>query len=263
MNAELVGWSLIGVGFLGSLVAGLCTGVGALLIFLRSEWSERSQALMLAFAAGVMLAASIFSLILPAVEIVSARGRGPVESALEVSAGLLLGAMTVWLFNLVIPHEHFVKGPEGRPTIHLGKNWLFILAITLHNIPEGMSVGISFGGGLESGIPMTLGIGIQNFPEGLAVAAALISDGFSRQRAFWIATLTGLIEPIGGIVGAVAINFSQSLLPWGLSFAGGAMLYVIFAEILPETHRGGVERATTLSLAIGFVIMMLLDVSLG
>jgi len=263
MTAELAGWSLVGFGALGSTLAGLGTGVGALLIFIRSQWSQRSQILMLSFAAGVMLAASFFSLLLPALQLVLERTSHTALSLAEVAGGLALGALTIWAFNLWVPHEHFIKGPEGRATFHLGRNWLFILAITLHNFPEGMSVGVSFGGGLERGIPVMIGIGIQNLPEGLAVAAALVSDGFSRKRAFWVATLTGLIEPVGGLVGALAMNLSASLLPWGLSFAGGAMLYVIFAEILPETHRGGLERDTTFSLTVGFVIMMILDILLG
>lgn len=264
MTADpLASWELVGLGFLGSLVAGLCTSVGAFFIFGRRKWSQRSQGRMLSFAAGVMLAASIFSLLLPALELISLREARPFLAIGEVSAGLTLGVLVIWAFNLWVPHEHFVKGPEGRATIHLGRNWLFILAITLHNFPEGMSVGIAFGGGLESGLPVMFGIGIQNVPEGLAVAAALLSDGFSRGRAFWIATLTGLIEPVGGLIGALAVSFSSALLPWGLSFAAGAMLYVIFAEIIPETHRAGAERETTFSLLVGFVIMMILDVSLG
>lgn len=253
----------LGLGVLGSLVAGLGTCVGALLIFARSSWSRSSQAVMLAFAAGVMLAASIFSLLLPALALVRARGASDLLALVEVIAGLGLGALVVWAGNLWIPHEHFVKGPEGRATFHLGRNWLFILAITLHNFPEGMSVGIAFGGGAERGIPVMTGIGIQNIPEGLAVAAALVGDGFRRGRAFWIATLTGLVEPIGGLFGALAVAPGAALLPWGLSFAGGAMLYVIFAEVLPETHPRGFERATTLSLIVGFLVMMGLDVTLG
>lgn len=263
MTAETVGWNLVGFGALGSLVAGLCTGVGALLVFVRSKWSQRSQLVMLAFAAGVMLAAAIFSLLLPALDLVSERASSSFAAVAEVAAGLGLGALTIGTFNLWVPHEHFVKGPEGRAKIDLGRNWLFILAITLHNFPEGMSVGISFGGGLERGIPVMIGIGIQNLPEGLAVAAALIGDGFARQRAFWIAMFTGLIEPIGGLVGAFTMHLGATLLPWGLSFAGGAMLYVILVEILPETHGRGIERSTTASLTVGFVLMMVLDVLLG
>jgi len=263
VTANLGDFHLVLYGALGSLVAGLGTGVGAIFILLRSEWSGRSQVKMLAFAAGVMLAASIFSLLLPALDLVGQRSESVVAIAAEVAAGLGLGALAVWAGNRWIPHEHFIKGPEGHATFNLGRNWLFIMAIALHNLPEGMSVGIAFGGGPERGIPVMLGIGIQNLPEGLAVAAALVSDGFDRKRAFWMATVTGLREPVGGAVGALAIALGHVLLPWGLSFAGGAMLYVIFAEVLPETHRAGRERAATRSLVIGFVVMMALGLTLG
>lgn len=263
IGAEGTPWVLIGAGALGSLISGLATGLGALLIFFRAEWSERSQIVMLAFAAGVMLAASIFSLLLPGYELMLERGDGRFAASLETAAGLSLGALAIYASNLLIPHEHFIKGPEGRATIHLGRHWLFILAITLHNLPEGMSVGVAFGGGVERGFPVMLGIGTQNIPEGLAVAAALVGDGFSRWHAFKIAMLTGLVEPIGGLIGALLTSPSDSLLPWGLFFAGGAMIYVIFAEVIPETHRNGAERVTTISLLGGFLLMMILDLSLG
>lgn len=264
MFASAISWDLLAYGALGSLAAGLCTGVGALVILMRARWSGRSQVTMLAFAAGVMLAASFFSLLLPAVDLVTERrGATGLAAFAEVAAGLGLGVAAVWAANRWIPHEHFFKGPEGGAGLHLGRNWLFILAITLHNFPEGMSVGVAFGGGLERGIPVMVGIGIQNLPEGLAVAAALVSDGFSRGRAFWLAMLTGLVEPLGGLVGAFAMAISDVLLPWGLAFAGGAMLYVIFAEVLPETHRAGGERGATLSLVVGFILMMALDLTLG
>lgn len=263
MGGQGIAWDLIGFGVLGSLISGLATGLGALLILFRSEWSERSQIVMLSFAAGVMLAASIFSLLLPGYELILERGAGRFAASLETALGLSVGAIAIYLSNLLIPHEHFIKGREGRPTIELGRHWLFILAITLHNIPEGMSVGVAFGGGVERGVPVMLGIGTQNIPEGLAVAAALVGDGFSRWRAFLIALLTGLVEPLGGLVGTLATAPSDVLLPWGFFFAGGAMLYVIFAEVIPETHPSGAERATTLSLMAGFLLMMVLDLSLG
>jgi len=263
MTASLGDLNVILLGTLGSLAAGMGTALGAVFILLRPQWSHRSQVEMLAFAAGVMLAASIFSLLLPAIEIVAARTESVAALVAEVTAGLGLGALAVWAGNRWIPHEDFIKGPEGQATLHLGRHWLFVMAIALHNLPEGMSVGIAFGGGPDHGIPVALGIGLQNLPEGLAVAAALVADGFERRRAFWLATLTGLLEPLGGFVGALAMALGDVLLPWGLAFAGGAMLYVIFAEVLPETHSGGRERAATLSLVIGFVSMMALDLTLG
>ena len=251
-------------GLLGSLFAGLMTGVGALPVLGRGRWGDTSQALMLALAAGVMLGATVFSLVVPALDVVTARTGSELQAALVVSAGIALGALAIWVLDAALPHEHFVKGPEGSTRMFdLGRNWLFILAITLHNFPEGMSVGVAYGDAASTGLAVTLGIGLQNLPEGLAVAAALVGDGFSRGRAFALALLTGLAEPLGGLIGAVAVGFSDALLPWGLAFAGGAMLFVISSEVIPETHRAGVEKLATFALVIGFVVMMLLDVTLG
>lgn len=250
-------------GFVGSLLAGLGTGLGAVLVFARQKWGDRAQVIMLSVAAGVMLGATVFSLIVPAL---AAAAQGPSDelgAALIVSAGISLGAVSIWLVHRVVPHEHFSKGHEGHGGIRLGRNWLFILAITLHNFPEGMSVGVAFGSDVRTGIAVMLGIGLQNLPEGLAVAAALISDGFERGRAFRIALSTGLVEPVGGLFGAAAMSVSHALLPWGLAFAGGAMLFVISGEVIPETHRKGVEHVATFCLVLGFVVMMLLDVTLG
>lgn len=252
-------------GFLGSLVAGLGTAVGALPIFLRARWSQIAQTLMLALAAGVMLGATVFSLLIPALEVVVARTGSETRAALIASGGIALGAVAMSLIHARVPHEHFIKGPEheGAGVIRLGRNWLFVLAITLHNFPEGMSVGVAYGGGFESGVALTIGIGLQNLPEGLAVAAALIGDGFSRRSAFRIAALTGMVEPVGGLLGAFAVGVSDTLLPWGLTFAAGAMLFVISGEIIPETHRSGNAQRATFSLVIGFILMMMLDVTLG
>lgn len=258
------GGSVVALGLLGSLLAGACTSLGALPIFFRSTWSERAQSIMLAAAAGIMLGATVFSLLVPGIEIASTRTDSTTLGVLVVSVGFLLGALAIWGMHALVPHEHFVRGVDGRaPTINLGRNWLFVLAIALHNFPEGMSVGVAFGGGLEAGIPVALGIGLQNLPEGLAVAAALMADGASRQRAFWVASATGAVEPLGGLLGAWAVATSAALLPWGLAFAAGAMFFVIFGEIVPETHREGEERTATVSVVLGFVVMMILDVALG
>jgi zinc transporter, ZIP family len=254
---------LVLVGFLGSLLAGLGTALGALPILLRAQWSQIAQALMLALAAGVMLGATVFSLLVPALEVVVARTGSETHAALVASGGIALGALTIWWIHARVPHEHFIKGRECHSGIRLGRNWLFVLAITLHNFPEGMSVGVAYGADFDAGMAVTIGIGLQNLPEGLAVAAALIRDGFSRGRAFWISALTGLVEPVGGLLGAFAVGLSDTLLPWGLTFAAGAMLFVISGEIIPETHRDGVEQRATFSLVMGFILMMMLDVTLG
>jgi ZIP family zinc transporter len=224
------------------------------LLLVRSV-SKRVQNALLGFAAGVMLAASFFSLILPALE----TGAGPAV----VGAGILLGATCLWGLDLLIPHEHFVKGRQGPQADSLRRIWLFVIAITLHNIPEGLAVGVGFGtGNTATGFPLAFGIGLQNMPEGLAVAVALYRVGYSRAKAVGIALATGLVEPLGDLAGVIAVSLAAPL-PWGLAFAAGAMMLVVSNEIIPETHRSGLEKAASVGLMLGFVIMLYLDVSLS
>lgn len=257
--------SSILAGFLGSLIAGLATGVGALPVLAIRRISDQAQDVMLGFAAGVMLAASFFSLILPALEIAEGQGAGGKLGAVcLVIAGILLGAASLWALNRYIPHEHFILGREGPDTKHIKRIWLFVMAITLHNFPEGLAVGVSFGGDdFGRGVAVATGIGLQNMPEGLAVAVALLGLHYTRWQAFLVALLTGLAEPIGGLLGVVAVTWAGSLLPWGLAYAAGAMIFVISDEIIPETHRRGFEHLGTIGLMIGLVVMMFLDVMLS
>lgn len=256
--------SIVLWGLLASLGAGLMTGAGALpVLFGRSPdriWNDR----MLGFAAGVMLAASFFSLLLPGIAAAEAMHGSRLVAALIAAAGVVLGSAAVAFLNEALPHEHFFQGREGVDSAEFARIWLFVLAITIHNFPEGMAVGIGFGGGdVTNGMALATGIGMQNAPEGLAVAVALRGLGYGRLHAFGIALLTGLIEPVGGLLGVVAIHVSEPLLPWGLAFAAGAMIYVISHEIIPETHRHGHQNAATAGLTAGLVLMMVLDVSLG
>ncbi|MBX6324176.1 MAG: ZIP family metal transporter [Rhodospirillaceae bacterium] len=246
------------------MVAGLATSLGALPIFLGASRRRPAEVLMLASAAGVMLGATVFSLILPALALNASHAGPGWPAALLTGAGILLGALAIWGLHAAIPHQHFVKGREGAAASGLSRQWLFVLAITLHNVPEGLSVGVAYGTrDIGDGLSITLGIGLQNLPEGLAVAAAAASEGLGRWRAFAIASLTGLVEPAGGLVGAAAVSLSDRVLPWALAGAAGAMLYVVSGEVIPETHRSGRETGATLSLVAGFVLMMLLDVGLG
>jgi len=226
--------------------------------------SRAGRDLSLGFAAGVMLSASFFSLIIPALDAAELRfGSGAAPAAI-VCVAILLGMGAVALMNEKLPHEHFRTGREGPEVASLRRVWLFIIAVTIHNFPEGLAVGVGFGAdGLSGGLPLAIGIGLQNVPEGLAVAVSLLGEGYSRGRAWGIAALTGLVEPVGGLLGAGVITLSQPLLPWGLAFAAGAMLYVISHEIIPETHRSGHQKKATLGLSIGLVLMLFLDVWLG
>jgi ZIP family zinc transporter len=255
--------SLILIGAGASFAAGLITGAGALPVLVVRRISAGLQDAMLGFAAGVMMAASVFSLILPALE---EAGTDMPESAaaLVVIAGILLGGAVLWLINEHVPHEHFILGPEGPPTERVRRIWLFVIAIALHNFPEGLAVGVGFGtGDLGSATALAIGIGLQNIPEGLAVAVALLTLDYSRGQALAVATATGLVEPVGGLIGVVAVTVSQALLPWGLAFAASAMLFVISDEIIPETHRHGHQNQATGGLMIGFALMLFLDVTLG
>ena len=256
--------SPITLGILGSLVAGLMTAVGAVPVFFGKVPSRGTRDMSLGFAAGVMLSASFFSLIIPALEAAEDNlGDGALPALIAV-IGILAGMAAVAFLNETLPHEHFKTGREGPDSAALRQIWLFVFAITIHNFPEGLAVGVGFGAhGLTGGMPLAIGIGLQNLPEGLAVAVALLGEGYSRGRAWAIAALTGLVEPIGGAVGAAAITYSEPFLPWGLAFAAGAMLYVISHEIIPETHRCGHQNKATLGLAIGLVLMLFLDVWLG
>lgn len=262
MSAEVT--SLVWQGFSGSLIAGLATGVGASFIFLIKKLTDRLEDGLLSLAAGIMLAASFFSLLLPGISFAEKLTASKPVAVAIVSAGLMLGALALYLIHRYAPHEHFVSGREGPEDTELRRIWLFVIAITLHNFPEGMSVGVGFAGGnLSNGISLATGIGLQNIPEGLAVAASLLVVNYTRMQAFLIAFLTGLVEPIGGLVGASAVAFAEPLMPWSLGFAAGAMLYIISDEIIPETHRRGYENLATFWLLLGFVIMMFLDATLG
>ncbi len=249
---------------MASLAAGLATGAGALPVFFTQKISEKTQDTMLGFGAGVMLAATSFSLIIPGIEAAGETTGSPVLSAAIIVAGIILGGIFLYMSDIYLPHEHFFKGREGIDKAKLRRIWLFIIAITLHNFPEGMAVGVGFGAGnIRNGLVLAIGIGLQNIPEGLVVALALISHKYSKPASVGIALLTGLVEPVGGALGAGIVHIFLPLLPWGLAFAAGAMLYVISNEIIPESHRKGFEREATFGVLIGFVLMMFLDVTLG
>jgi len=231
-------------GILYSSIAGMATTLGGIPFLLwRKEVRRKALDMLLGFAAGVMLAATAFSLVVPSIEL-----GGP----LRFGVGFLKFA----------PHEHLIKGYEGPlPHSKLAKIWLFVIAITIHNFPEGMAVGV--GAFTKEAITIAVAIGIQNIPEGAAVAASLTGAGYKRGKTFWITFLTGAVEVAGGLVGALLIVIAQPLLPYAMAFAGGAMLYVISDEVIPETHSGGFELLSTYSLIFGFIIMTLLDNILG
>lgn len=242
--------NILFIGFIASLLAGLATGAGAFPVLFLTEVSPKVLDALLGFAAGVMLGASVFSLIVPSIDL------GGIWMA---TIGILFGAVFVHILDRYVPHMHFIYGPEG-PTSSLKKVWLFIFAITIHNFPEGLAVGVSFGlGDIRTGMVVAIAIGLQNMPEGLGVALPLRREKYSKKKALGIATITGLVEPLAALIGLTIISLASVLLPFALAFAGGAMIFVISDEIIPESHRKGFEREATFGLMTGFLVMMILD----
>jgi ZIP family zinc transporter len=254
---------LMAGGLLASILAGAATGAGALPIWIYRNVSERSLHIMLSWAAGVMLAATAFALIEPGIEYGNALWAD--HGTYIVAFGMILGAGFLELTDRFFPHSHLPAHHNhyDNPAA-LRKLWLFIAAITLHNFPEGLAVGVSFGSGnWQNGTSLAFAIGMQNMPEGLAVALPLVAMGYSRGYALAIATLTGLVEPIGGMLGIISVSAFTSFLPIGMGFAAGAMLFVIVEDIIPETHSRGKLRPATFALLLGFIVMMMLENLLG
>lgn len=253
----LIFGKIVVIGFFASVLAGCATGVGALPALFFKDISERLFNSLLGAAAGVMLAATAFSLLVPGMEY--GEQVWPGKGLWVVSAGMLIGALFLHFADSRLPHLHF-DSVSDHSLDSLQKISLFIIAITIHNFPEGMSVGVSFGSGdLNNGLVLSIAIALQNLPEGLAVALPLVGLGYDKWKAVGIATLTGLVEPVGGLLGITMVTLFSSILPIAMGFAAGAMLFVISEEIIPETHAKGRSRIATFSLMFGFIIMMVLD----
>jgi ZIP family zinc transporter len=252
---------IVVIGFFASILAGLATGVGALPALFFKNISRNLFNSMLGAAAGVMLAATAFSLLVPGITYGNLIWPG--KGIYVVSLGMMIGAAFLHYADRQLPHVHFDSISDVQLS-SLKKVWLFIIAITIHNFPEGMSVGVSFGSGeMKNGVVLAIAIALQNIPEGLAVALPLVGLGYNKWRAVGIATLTGLVEPVGGLLGITMVTVFQPILPIAMGFAAGAMLFVISEEIIPETHSDGRSRYATFALMMGFIIMMILDNMLG
>lgn len=249
----------VGAALSATLLTALATGLGALPALFIRGLSDQTRDALLGLGAGVMLAASLFSLLLPALEAGTAQTGSAAAGGTIVAAGIALGALFLFAADRLLPHEHTIRGREGPGTHGLSRAWLFVFAITLHNLPEGLAVGVAHADGSAGANALTLGIALQNMPEGLVVAVALLAIGLSPLRAFAVALLSAMAEPLGGIIGAGMVTLAHGLLPWGLAFAAGAMLFVISHEIIPETHRNGNEGVATAGLLAGFIVMMLSD----
>ncbi len=241
---------LIRLGILTSLIVGLATGIGAVPVLFFKSVSHKITDSALGFAGGVMIAASVFSLLVPAID---------TGGVLIAVIGFVFGSVFVYILDRHVPHSHILKGIEG-PKSTLSTVSLMILAVTIHNFPEGLAVGVGFGSGdLMLATTIAMAIGLQNMPEGMAIAFPLMSIGLRRTKAFFYALLTGLVEPIGGTVGIIMVTFMNRTLPLFLAFAAGAMIYVVSGEVIPESHRRGHELEATFGFLIGFIVMMILD----
>lgn len=249
---------------LGGSAAALATAMGTLPVLLAWQPSQRVQDSLLGFGAGVMLAACAFSLIIPGLGAAANLGYGKAGSSGVVGAGILIGAVVLLLIDRVFAHEHFIKGVEGSRMRQVKRVWLFVIAIALHNVPEGLAIGVGFAGAdQEAAQALALGISLQDIPEGMVVALAMRTVGYGRSVSAGVAIFSGLVEPLMAIFGVLIISLSAVMLPWGLAAAAGAMLFVISHEIIPESHRQGHESWATGGLMLGFVAMMLLDTALG
>ena len=260
---QLILWAAIGTGFTFLMTA---VGSATVLVF-RGETSPGLQRIFLGFAAGVMIAASVFSLLIPAIQEAEHLS---LPDWLPAAGGFVLGVLFLWGLDTVLPHLHpDAEDPEGLPS-SWRRTTLLVLAVTLHNIPEGMAVGLSFalaaqqgGAKLSAALALAVGIGLQNFPEGAAISLPLRQEGMSTGRAFIYGALSGLVEPVFGILVVLAAGAIEPFMPWLLSFAAGTMLYVVTEELIPEAHLGEHSNAGTISVMVGFVVMMILDVALG
>jgi ZIP family zinc transporter len=240
------------------------TALGAMSALVLRNLSARVEDSLLGFAAGMMLAASCFSLLLPGLEAAEKLTDSGAWASLVVIAGLALGTLLMLGLDQFTPHEHEHGGPCGPGNERIGRIWLFVLAITLHNLPEGMAIGVSFAqGDMSVGLPLTSAIALQDAPEGLAVALSLRSAGLRNVTAVLVGAATGLMEPIGAVLGIGLTSGLEIAYPIGLGLAAGAMIFVVSHEVIPETHRNGHQTPATLGLMIGFAVMMFMDTALG
>jgi ZIP family zinc transporter len=265
----LEGWSPVEQALAAGLFTWGMTAAGAGLVFFFKEVNRKVLDGMLGFAAGVMIAASFWSLLAPAIEH-SEQSNPFLGGILPVLFGFLLGGACMRLIDIFLPHLHPGAPPEEteglKTTWH--RSMLLVSAITLHNIPEGLAVGVAFGAAatgnsIGAAIALTIGIGIQNFPEGAAVSLPLRREGLSRKESFWWGQLSALVEPIAAVLGAAVVVYMDPLLPYALAFAAGAMIFVVVEELVPEAHRGGNGDIATMGVMLGFSVMMVLDVGMG
>lgn len=248
--------------FEGGMLGALATALGALPVLFTRRIPERVADALLGFGAGVMLAATAFSLVIPALGAAADLGHSKWGAGALVSTAVIGGVLAMLWLDRAWPHAHFDATGQSTRGRSPGRLLLFVIAIILHNIPEGMAVGVAAGAHAPAAGGLAMGIAIQDVPEGLVVALALVGAGVSRGKAAAVGMASGLVEPVAALVAALAVGVFGSLLPWGLALAGGAMLFAVSHEVIPESHRNGHETDATLGLALGFCLMMVMDTAL-
>lgn len=264
------GLSPIYQALIATLFTWFLTALGAGLVFFFKSINRKTLDAMLGFAAGVMIAASYWSLLAPAIEMAE---ESNLPAWVPATSGFLLGGAFLWLIDKLLPHLHpgFPKEDAEGLSTSWQRSVLLVLAITIHNIPEGLAVGVAFGAlaadlpsaTLGGAVALAMGIGIQNFPEGTAVSVPLRREGISRFKSFWYGQLSGVVEPVAGVLGAVAVIYMRPILPYALAFAAGAMIYVVVEELIPESQLEKHTDVATIGAMLGFAVMMTLDVALG
>lgn len=250
--------------FIGTMLGSACV------LFIKGELNEKVQKVLSGFAAGIMIAASVWSLLIPAIELSEERNYGKL-AFVPAAVGFLLGIFFLLLLDILIPHLHVNEEEAEGPKVSLKKSTMLILAVTLHNIPEGMAVGVTFAGVLSGensitlmgAIALAIGIAVQNFPEGAIVSMPICASGTGKGKAFLYGTLSGIVEPIGAIITIILSKYLIGVMSYFLAFAAGAMVYVVVEELIPESAEGEHSNIGTIGFAVGFVIMMILDVALG
>ena len=261
---DMPGNSSVRWALLGGVAGLLATTLGALPVLFLNGLRQKTEDVMLGAAAGMMLAAAAFSLLLPGLAAGEKFTGNAFTGAVLVVLGMALGVMLMLGLDQFTPHEHAKTGPCGPGNDRCNRVWLFVMAVAIHNLPEGMAVGVSFAqGDLRVGLPLATAIALQDIPEGLAVAMTLRSIGTSAWKSIGVAALGGLLEPIGALIGVSLVGSSAIAYPIGLGLAAGAMLFVVSHEVIPETHRNGHQTSATIGLMVGFAVMMVLDTTLG
>lgn len=269
MLEYIIGFNPVILALIGTSFTFLSTAAGAgMVFFVRKNVNEKIQHGFLGFAAGVMIAASVWSLLIPAIEMAESLG---MIGWIPAGGGFALGGLFLFLLDKLLPHMHLGSDkPEGLKS-SFKRTTMLVLAVTLHNIPEGMAVGLSFGiasqsnsvAALTAAFALALGMGLQNFPEGAAISLPLKKEGFSNSKSFVYGALSGIVEPIAGVIAVLLVGSITYIMPWMLAFAAGAMIYVVAEELIPESQSIEHSHAGTTGTMLGFLIMMILDVALG